>query len=479
MFLLLKEELKRRALTMVQIPSHFQPILEELFEGEDGAGEALFAWATDEQGEGIQVNLDLVGNLTGLSIDRNIEEQDTASLSCDEKRQVAEQFLCSHYPDALRDFTFYKSEALTQAVRFEFTQMVMDLPLEGSGCYIDIDPAGSVVGFTYSGFKAVPEIPTAFISKEKLIDHVKSRLDFRLIIANLYTDFHDVAVDGLRLVYEPEPGFMNYKAGVLEPTLTIEHEEEVPRTVIPLLPPANPVMRKDLSKEELIGISERMEIIREVDMGDEIGVVWRDREWEMKEKDLTVDDFFARQTEDTVKAFVSKKTGEVRSFIWFKERSGDFQLNREACYQKAVDFLQGVVPDYYEYLRLIVGGNEEEDDTATKEPFTFYLYTGHDIPIQLELVSVVVNRTTGLIDHYGGPRFDIEQLQQVPTKPTISIKEATERFINQLDFELAWNKNYVSDSETYELTYRACDRFSGERIQYIDAVTGVVICNKI
>ena len=82
----------------------------------------------------------------------------------------------------------------------------------------------------------------------------------------------------------------------------------------------------------------------------------------MKEEDLSMNGFFTRHTEDTVKAFISKKTGKVRSFIWFKERSGDLQLSREECYQKAIDFLQRIDPNYYQYLQLIVLENEEEED---------------------------------------------------------------------------------------------------------------------
>jgi hypothetical protein len=476
---LLKEELKTRALSMVPIASHFQPVLEEYFEGENGEGEAIFAWTSEEQDEGISIHLDLGGHLTGLSIHKNTEDHVGIALHVEERRKRAEQFLLGHYPDVLEDFTLYKTEKLSRVVRFHFGQIVMDLHLDNSGCFIDIGPDGSVVNFTYYGVKQTPEIPTTLISKEKLIDHVQSNLDFKLTISKLFTDFHNVAEDGLRLVYEPEPGFMNYKAGVLQPTLTIEHEIDDPQTYVPLTPPSNTNVRKDVSNEEIIGITEGMEVIREVEMEDAVGIVWRDRDWERKDKDLSAENYFLRQSEDTVKAFISKETGKVRSFMWFKERSGDLQLDREACYQKAVDFLQMIIPDYYEYLRLVDREIEDEDDKTITEPFSFYLYKGHDIPIQIELVMVVVNRTTGAIDHYSGPRFEVEQLSQVPTEPTISKKEASEQFIKHLDFELTWNKDYESETESYVLTYKACERLSRNPIQYIDATTGKVICSKL
>ena len=419
---MLKEELKKRALSLITIPGNLQPVIEEYAEGE-----VMFSWTNEEQDEGITINLDLAGNLTSLSIDKNDEHPDTKPLNLDERKERAEQFILSHYPNALNELTFYKSKKLTRVQRFYYEQIVMDLPLENAGCFIDIDPMGNIVEFTYNGVKQIPEIPNMLISKEKLIEHVLNRVDFQLMITKLYTGFHNVAEDGLHLVYDLEPFFMEYKADVMEPTLTIVHEEDDPQTYVPLEPSTSTVIRKDLSNEEIIGISEQMEIIREVDMGEETGIVWRERDWEMKEEDLSMNGFFTRQTEDTVKAFISKKTGKVRSFIWFKERSGDLQLTREECYQKALDFLQMVIPDYYQYLQLIVWEDEEEEDeTRVKESFTFHLHNGHYIPVQLEIVIVVVNHKTGKIDHYSGPSFDFKQLNHISAQPAISKKEAKE-----------------------------------------------------
>ncbi|MDM5438782.1 hypothetical protein QUG02_11720 [Bacillus hominis] len=139
---MLREELKKRAISMVQIPSHFQPLIEEYVERENGEGEAIFSWTNEEQDEGITINLDLSGNLTGLSIDNNDKNSDVRPLNIEEKRECAEQFLLSNYPEALKDLTYYKTKKITCADRFYYEQIVMDLPLEHAGCYIDIDLAG-------------------------------------------------------------------------------------------------------------------------------------------------------------------------------------------------------------------------------------------------------------------------------------------------------------------------------------------------
>ena len=175
--------------------------------------------------------------------------------------------------------------------------MLWVLPLVRAGCIVDIDPAGNVINFIYDGVKKPPHIPTPLISKEKLIEHVQNRLDFRLKIVNLYTAFHNVSEDGLCLVYDPEPYFMKYKADALQPTLMIEREDDGLETYVSLPAPSNAIVRKDVPFEEIVGITEQMEVIREVDVGEETGIVWRDGNWKMDEKDLSMDGFFIRQTE--------------------------------------------------------------------------------------------------------------------------------------------------------------------------------------
>ena len=404
-----KEELKKRALSMVEIPVDFQAIIEEYAEGENGKGEAMFVWINEERNEGITINLDLEGNLIHLTIDLNDQDANEIPLNVEERKERAEIFFLCHYPRALEDLTYYEMKKMNHTYRFYYERIVMDLPLKSAGCFIDVDPVGKIVKFSYKAVKQIPEIPKTLISKEKLIEHVQNSLDFQPTIKNLYTILHNVAEDGLRLVYEPEESFMKFKADVLTPTLSIIHDEDVPETFVSLPPPSNTDIQKDLSINEVVGITEEMDIIREVDMGEETGIVWRDRNWEMEEEDLSMDGYFKNQTKDTVKAFISKETGKVRSFMWFNERSGNLQLNHEECYQKAINFLQMIFPDYHKYLQLLVRENEEEeqDEARNIEIFTFFMYNTDGIPVQSEIVVVAVNNKTGHIDHYIGPSFDM------------------------------------------------------------------------
>ncbi|MDQ0216318.1 uncharacterized protein YuzE [Oikeobacillus pervagus] len=474
---MLKEKLKKRALSMVDIPNYFQPILEEYFEGENGEGEAMFSWGNEEQNEGITINLDLAGNLIGLTIDKKDHNPNVISLNIEERRERAEQFFISQYPDALKDLTLYQTKKLSDTYRFYYSQIVMDLPLGQGECFIDIDRTGNIVKFKYKDVKQLPEIKTPLISKEKLIKHVQNKLEFQLRIANLYTNLHDVTEDALRLVYVPSPSFMKYKADVLEPTLTISHEEEELQNFVSLPAPTSTIVHNDLSIEEIIGITKRMEVIREVDMGeDEMGIVWRDKDWEMKGRDLSMKGLFKRHSKDTVTAIISKKTGKIKSFIWFFERNGNLDLSREECFPKAINILQKIFPNYFQYLQLFVTENEEEEHD--KESFEFRMHNGHGIPIHLEFVRVAVNRKTGQIDYYSGPIVEMKQLSQISAEPAISKKEACDIFINHLDFKLEWNKNYDSEPESHTLVYQAYNKHSGTPIRYIDAMTGEVISEK-
>ncbi|MDN4491925.1 YcdB/YcdC domain-containing protein [Ureibacillus aquaedulcis] len=481
MVLLNKEQLKERARTLVHIPGHLQPVIEEYFEWGNGEGEAMFSWADEQQDEGISITLDLTGNLTSLSIEQDTIATDHHALTERELKEIAEHFLCSHYPDSLQSLTHYKTKKLTtKAFRFYYEQIVMDLPLPNAGCFIDIGPSGEIVNFKYFGLQPEPIIPEALIAKEKLIEHVSNRLDFQLTITNLNSSIHDVAEDGLRLLYDVEL-FMRYKAGVAEPTLTIIHEEDedYPEKFVSLSPPPERI-QKEVSVEELIGITQQMEVIREADWGDEKGIVWREKDWKTEETGLSMDSFLLRHNEDTVKAFISKETGKLRRFMWFKERGGDLSLSREECYQKAIDFLQMIIPNYDQYLQLAVqkDGDDGVDEPEMTEAFTFHIHNRHGVKVRLELVIVTVNRHSGQIDYYSGPSFDFEQLNSIPSEAVISQKEAHNIFLKSLDFELAWNKNIEDTHENYILAYEACERHKGTAIRYIDAITGAVITEK-
>ena len=94
------------------------------------------------------------------------------------------------------------------------------------------------------------------------------------------------------------------------------------------------------------------------------------------------------------------------------------------------------------------------------------------------MVTIAGNRNTGNIDHYSGPSFDIEIMSEVPAVPAISENEARKLFNDHLDFELAWKKDYDSETDPYILAYEACNRKTKTAIQYVDAMTGEIISSR-
>lgn len=471
----MSEDILKSAKSFVQIPSHWSLIIEDYCQPNESAGYTLLSWADEEQNEGISMQLDPKGRLTKLSQERKEEKINTKQLSDEEIKMIAERFLLSHYPHALEALRLYVNEEVENKYRFEYVQYVMELPLPHSGCFMEVSSTGNILEFQYYGVKKEPVTPTNIISKEQVLTEIKRTLDFNLVFSTIYAHTYNVKEEGLQLIYEPNPSILNYRADVFPPTLTINHEEEIPPQYVSLPQMANLEENKKWSVLELVGITEEMEIIREVEMGEEKGVVWRDRNWQENDKNRTIQGFISRQTDGTVKAIFSKSSGKLNSFIWFKERSGQLSLNREQCLQKAIEFLQKIIPNYREHLLLLAPDILEDEEVRKHESFIFHIKNKNGIPMHLEMVMVVVNCQTGLIDQYSGPSLEVEQLSELPLEPVVSKEEAKTLFLEYLDVNLAWTIDYDSKDEDHILTYEACNKKTKTAISGIHAITGEVI----
>lgn len=475
-----KKQLKDAAVAVAKPPAHFQLAIENYREEMVGQeGEVLYSWTDEKQEEEISVQLDLNGNLVELTIERTVNDEPESFFDIQVLKEKAEQFVDSHYKEARQKLVCSKPLKVAAGYRFYFEQLVISLPLAHAGFLVDMKLNGEVAHFRNYGLKPEPSVPQKLISKEKLKQNVKAQLDFQLVVANVNPALEAVEKEQLRLVYEIAPYFMKYRADQMEPVLTIVHDndEEEAETAIPLefSQKTSPLVR---SIEEVIGITEEMEIVREVEFDDKTGIVWRSHGYDARQDDLSLESFFKNHNQDTVKAFISKKTKKINGFIWFKERSGTLELNREQCYEKAGEFLQMMIPDVHRYLRLVQSQEVEvQEEQPRKESFVFRVYSEQGIPVFLETVMVTVNRYTGLIDYYDGPNFDFDQLKELSSEALISKKEAQEFFLKQLDFELEWDEVYEEEEKDI-LVYRACDRLSRTSIKYIDAATGNVIVEK-
>lgn len=80
------EELKQRALSLVEVPEHYQLEIEDYMENEDTSeeGEALFTWSDPKtkSEEGIMITLGKNGNLIDLTVEVTGAAEGVFSIPC-------------------------------------------------------------------------------------------------------------------------------------------------------------------------------------------------------------------------------------------------------------------------------------------------------------------------------------------------------------------------------------------------------------
>ncbi|WPK13401.1 DUF4901 domain-containing protein [Lysinibacillus louembei] len=425
------QQLKERALCIAKPAQHFQLIIEE------SGMESLFIWGDERESIKVQLNQD--GHITSYFVSKDsYEVPANEEISQEERRRLADQFLLAHYPNALADFTFYKSGMLEDIEEFRYGQLVMDLPLANAGIVVGLDKAGNLVELMDMGKLPIPEIPTKLVDKDILHENAKAHICMRLVVAKI--------AEQPRLVYELDDIYPIYQADMLEPTIdqpicNIRYE------TLPLF-----ASKPNLSLEEVLGLG-NMQVVDEKVYNNVKRIVWG----ENKAGDLY---------ERTVHARVDMHTGQLIGMTWFKERQGNLQLSYEEALQRAIDFLQLVVPELYPYLQLEI---DERDSYLT---FRFRLMKTQNIKTHY-WVTVKINCSTGDVESYHGQHVDMEKLRQVPDMPAISAQQAKEIFLAHLAFRLEWDMgNEIGSSK---LMYYGYDKETGKRLGYVDALSGAVI----
>lgn len=469
---MMKDDLKQRALSIVEIPSHLQLEVEDYQNTE-----AFFSWADSCKDDGILITLDQAGNLKSLTYDIDEAYLDEAPLSAAEKQTLAEQFICDHYPNALATFTLIETKEMKHWMRFEYGQMMLDLPLPQSGCYIDVSHSGVIVQFRYYGEKKRPNQPKTLRSKDELFEKMREMNEFELTIAKLYKGIYENGNDELRLVYRVENSFCVFEADA-EKRDPVHEDDDVEVRYEAVLPASIKGNSETATIEDLIGITDIMVKLREKDMGNEIGVVWCDAKFEEQKYDKSLNSFFQKQTEETVKARIDKESGCLKGFWWFKERKGELQLSRKQCYEKALEFLRNMYPTLAKYAEVKTDERCEDDEPNEHEAFQFRVHNGVGVLFESGYLMVSVNRTTGFIDMYSSLDIELHELAAVPSQPNLSKVEAAERFFAALDFKLEWEINYEGEDEEYHLVYKPVHEGKDGCARYIDALTGEFIFGK-
>nr|WP_269799395.1 YcdB/YcdC domain-containing protein [Bacillus sp. FJAT-42315] len=468
---MLTDQLKQKAKTIGRVPTNYELEIEDYREHETDS-RALYVWKDpNNEDTGVWVELDGVGRLIKWEKD-TATESEGSSLTNEQLKEIALHFFLEHYPEAPKLFTFKKIDELKNGdLRFTFNQEKLELPFPNTGFSVRITKAGEIVGFRYDGIAKKIVSPEKIINKEEAKNTLLNELEMESMITVLSKEIYENGDDLPHLVFEPNLRCHQLLADGTTPQF--EQEEDTPKQLVPLAKPSK-TSTKDI--DTFIGLDRSaFKLIREQDMGDAIGTVWRmDEDEPEKASSRSLDDFFQQRNDHTIKLRTDKNNKQLKGMFSFLERKGDLQLSLAECEDIALQFLYHLYPKADQYFRMKSDPQVDE----TNAWFHFELYHG-GIHVRFGFVSITVNRTTGHIDHYLGPEIHPELITSLPLEPIVAEEKAKQLFTRFFDVELQWEKEYVEDSEDYyQLVYKPLyPNLTGE-LAFIEAENGDIIVGK-
>ncbi|MFJ5623118.1 YcdB/YcdC domain-containing protein [Peribacillus loiseleuriae] len=465
-----KERLKLRALQIGNVSSDFELEIEDFREEHQVA---LFFWKSIHDAEqGIWIELDGEGRL--LHYEQYEPKIHDIALQEEELLAKSLQFVSQHYPNALKRFIPKKSKPRSNRIRFSYTQMELELPLEMTGFYVDMAFSGDILSFRYYGEAQDIRFPGEILDKEKVKQSFLAGVKLNLLTTNLSPNVYENVTHSPCLVYAPDYPFYNHSADRLaERSVEEDKEEDYETSYLPLpekLPGYSNIY-------EAIGFDKHaLTKLREIDLVDEVVTVWHPGPPHSVYNDLSLDGYFQRKTENMLKIKTEKQTGKISGLFNFMDTEGPLALSVEECKTIALKFLYTLYPNAEQYFRIASPNGDEE---TTQYGFRFSIFH-KGIPTHFSLCHITVKRTTGFITLYSAPDIDMDRLEDIDVQPTLTEKEAKSLYIEDLDFELTWNKNYEENQHEYhELIYRVTfPKLNGD-IRFIDAHSGEKITAKI
>ncbi|WP_157796242.1 YcdB/YcdC domain-containing protein [Bacillus xiapuensis] len=462
----MKDQLKQKAERIGHVPSSYELEIEDYQEER-----ALFFWKSPlSEEEGIWVELNEKGQLIDLTKYTALHSAEDP-LPIERLKTLALEYVTSHYPNALEQFTFediHNQE--DDLLQITYKQLELGKYLPHTGFSIAITKSGEIIRFLYDGLADKIVYPERVIAAHEARAILLRHLQMNLKIAVLSRELYENGDDLPHLVYEP--GYHLYQLRADGITAKPEPEcEETAGELLPLLKPA-PSMKKT---EEFIGLDRSMfKPVRKRDLGETIGTVYQAEGAEAEMGDRSLDCFLRQRNDHTLKLKTDKNSGQLKGMFSFLEREGNLQLSIPECEEIALQFLYHLYPEADQCFRM----QAEKVENDKRVGFHFVLQ--HEgIYVDAGHTHICVNRSTGLIDHYLGPDIDPQQIRTIPTEPGISAQTAKERFIRLADVKLMWQKEYPEDArEFYQLVY--CLDFpslSGNAV-FIEAEKGEVIISK-
>ncbi|HFJ9401251.1 TPA: YcdB/YcdC domain-containing protein [Bacillus paranthracis] len=492
-------ERKEQVAHIINIPDDYRLVVDDQ-EGVDDPYHLLW-WEHKADGERtIQITLN---RHTGNLIDFRIEDEKAFSsgkeaIEENKAREVANTFLKKYTKEGYEFYTYVTVKDDWRGWKeVNYMQEVNGYPLPNTGCVVLVHPLGDVMHFHYNGQKAIekkPLWPSDIVEENVVLENLKARQDMRLAFVDLthssceYENGEEVK--GYHLVYEPDPSHAFINASTGEDLFGPDHYKWPP--TIAVEKPKKGSQQDDIfdlldwDKENFTKVAETE------DDDDEIRMKFVPKEELQKQKEeknpYLMNEFFKKHLpmlkyNNFVCIMIDKSTNELTGFIKLTDDKEVKQiLSREKCLQKALQFLEGVIPNVTQYLRLWEEREEAEDGI---ERFSFSIYV-NDIQVEGKYIMININTENGAVMHYSGESSNfIKELLTYETTPKVTKEKALEIYRGAMRVHLEWFLENEVEETIYELLYKQTtdenhkESFDCSReIRYIDAHTGEKIWSK-
>ncbi|WP_448162333.1 YcdB/YcdC domain-containing protein [Bacillus mobilis] len=491
------KERKEQVAHMIDIPDDYRLVVDDQ-EGVDDPYHLLWWEHKEDEERTIQITLNRhTGNLIEFSIDdENSFSSDMKALEENKAREIANAFLKKYSKEG---YEFYTYETVKDCRRgrkeVNYMQEVNGYPLPNTGCVVQVHPSGNVVHFRYNGQKAIekkPLWPSEIVEENVVLENLKARQDMRLVFVDLTHSSCEYGngeeVKGYHLVYEPEPSHAFIKASTGKDLFGPDHYRIA--SSAPVVKAIKNSERKDVldlldwDKEKFIKVDEK-EDKYEIQMK---FVLKEELQKERKEKDAySMEEFYKKYSQilkhdNFVVITLDKETNQLLScLMWTDEQERKTLLSRDQCLDKALQFLEHIIPNVTKYVQL--WDNYEEEEGI--ERFSFSIYV-NDIHVERKYIMININTENGAVMHYSGESSNfIKELLTYETIPKVTKEKALEVYRGAMRVHLEWFLENDVEETNYELLYKQTtdknckEPFECSReIRYIDAHTGEGIWSK-
>ncbi|MBW3495765.1 YcdB/YcdC domain-containing protein [Bacillus sp. FDAARGOS_1420] len=477
---------------IIEIPDEYRLVVDDQ-EGVDDPYHLLWWEHKADEEKTIQITLN---RHTGNLIEFRIDDENSFSIGKEaieenKAREIANIFLKKYTKEGYEFYTYVTVKDDWRGWKeINYMQEVNGYPLPNTGCVVRIHPSGNVVHFHYNGQKAIekkPLWPIEIVEENVVLETLRARQDMRLVFVDLthssckYENGEEVK--GYHLVYELEPSHAFIDASTGKDLFDPDHYK-LPPTVAVEKP------KKGSQQDDIFDLfdwdKESFTKVAETENEDGIRMKFVSREELQKQKEeknpYLMNEFFKKHLpmlkyNNLVGITIDKSTNELIGFIKLADDKEVKQiLSREECLQKALQFLERVIPDITQYLRLWEEREEAEDGI---ERFTFSVYV-NGIPIDYMQFMININTENGAVMHYSGKSSNfIKELLAYETAPKVTKEKALEIYKEVIRVKLEWCIDHDAEEMKYKLLYKQtrnenhkesvdCSR----KIRYIDAHTG-------